>query len=110
MERYQVESSAKDAWAGPRLDTPMNEDRNQELRALGFCCLQPAKVRWLDGSEVTVTAHSYWDSKARSDDTPTKMRALRFYEVKRTGHSETEIISELELEKRMGLEQFQRLV
>lgn len=86
----------------------MNEYRNQEFRQLGFCCLQPTKVQFLDGSDAMVKAHSFLDSKERAGDTPGQMRALRFYEVRQLGA--TELVSELELEKRMGLEQFRKLV
>lgn len=86
----------------------MNEYRNQEFRQLGFCCLQPTKVQFLDASDAMVKAHSFLDSKERAGDTPGQMRALRFYEVQHPGGME--LVSELELEKRMGLEQFSKLV
>lgn len=86
----------------------MNEYRNQEFRRLGFCCLQPTKVQFLDGSDAMVIAHSFLDSKQRDGDAPSQTRALRFYEVRH--HGGIELISELELEKRMGLEQFRKLI
>lgn len=86
----------------------MNEYRNQEFRQLGFCCLQPTKVQFLDGCAAMVKAHSFLDSKERAGDTPSQTRALRFYEVQHPGGME--IIGELELEKRMGLEQFRKLI
>lgn len=86
----------------------MNEYRNQEFRQLGFCCLQPTKVQFLDGSNAMVKAHSFLDSKERAGDTPGQMRALRFYEVRQLRAMEH--VSELELEMRMGLEQFRKLV
>lgn len=75
---------------------------------MGFLCLQFTKVQFLDGSDAMVRAHSFLDSKERDGDTPSQMRALRFYEVQQLGAME--LVSELELEKRMGLERFRKLV
>jgi hypothetical protein len=88
----------------------MNEDRNQELRKLGFHCLQPTKVRFLDGAEVTVTAHSFCDGKERCSDRPADLRALRFYAIRQRVGGTLEIVNELALENRMGQERFRRLV
>lgn len=88
----------------------MNEDRNQELQKRGFHCLQPTKVRFLDGAEATVTAHSFRDGKERSGDLPADMRALRLYAIRQRAGRALEIVNELALENRMGQERFSRLV
>lgn len=94
--------------AGLRPDTKVTE-KNQQFRALGFRCLQSAEVRFLDGSAATVKAHSFRDSKMRSDDDAAQMREFRIYEVRREGKPGAELITERELELLMGLEEFSRL-
>lgn len=85
-------------------------ERNREFRALGFRCVQSAEVRFLDGSAATITAHSFRDSKMRSDDDAAQMREFRIYEVRREGKPGAELVTELELEGLTGQEQFSRLV
>lgn len=97
-----------DEWAGPRPVTEMTE-KNREFRALGFRCLHSTAVCFLDGSTAMVGAHSFRDSKMRSDDDVAPLRALRIYEVNRGGTPGTELVTELELEGLIGQEQFNRL-
>lgn len=84
-------------------------EKNQQFRALGFRCLQSVEVCFLDGSAVTIKAHSFRDSKMRSDDDPDQLRTLRIYEVWRGDKPGAELVTELELEALMGTEEFNRL-
>lgn len=84
-------------------------ERNLEFRALGFRCLQSVEVRLLDGSAATVKAHSFRDSKTRSDDDLNQLRALRIYEVRHGDEPGAELVTELELEALTGSEAFNRL-
>lgn len=84
-------------------------DKDLEFRALGFRCLEGTAICLLDGLPATVKAHSFRDSKMRSNDDPHQLRALRIYEVNRGGKQGVELVTELELEGLMGLEQFERL-
>lgn len=87
----------------------MNEYRIEEFRRLGFYCLRPTKVRFSDGSELTVKAHGFRDSKMLSEDDATQIRECRIYEVKRKEVPGVELVTEPELESLMGLEEFGKL-
>ena len=85
----------------------MEATREEVLRKLGFLCLEPTKVRFIDGTDAVVTAHSFCDGTEQ--EVASDVRARRFYSV--AGHTApTEIINELALESRMGRERFWRLL
>ena len=75
-----------------------------------FRCVQPTSVSF-DGSVATVTAFIYLEhlEKEYLDCTEHEKRAWKFYLVARKNQQAVELISELELEKRIGTEAFNQL-
>jgi len=90
----------------------MNKDENQikkqDLSKLKFLCLEPTQVK-LDGLDTTVKAFCYLDylEKEYPNCTEHEKRAWKFYSFGRA--KQIELISELELEKRIGTEVFTQL-
>src|SRR5882672_648168 len=104
------------------------KEKLQRLRALGFKCLEPRTVTLDDGSKVIVTANCHLENFERLGDSPRQKAALRFYSLKRDGNPNTtfrresfdaerevaqgertswvEMLSELQLETRIGRDQF----
>lgn len=85
-----------------------------DFAGLGFRCLEPTSVRFLDGSMHTVQAHSYLHSEEikNPDATLQQKRARKLYSVSTTPENQPsglEICDELDLEQRIGEASFKDL-
>lgn len=85
---------------------PFNH-QHEALRRRGFRCVEPTNIHLLSGADAIVQAQSYRSSEEQAGDTPRRKRALMLYELRT--ESGIEFIDDLELEERLGQEQFARL-
>lgn len=84
------------------------QNSKEQFRDLGFRCIAPTQVQ-MNGSPVTVTAFWYMIDleKEYPECTQHEKRAWKFYSIVR--EKRIELISELELEKRIGTDAFNQL-
>jgi hypothetical protein len=86
-------------------------DQKEYFRSLGFRCIEPIQVKFLDGSIAIVAAFGYLQhlEKEYPELTECDKRPWKLYAVARKNQIEDERINELELEKRIGIEAFNQL-
>lgn len=83
------------------IDEKEKDLRKQELRDLGFRCIEPTKVRFLDGSFQTVTAYVH---QVKASKTSKKV-----YNIESLKKGETKLIDESKLKELIGVEMFEQL-
>ena len=83
--------------------------RNLEFANLGFRCVEPANVLFLNGTKASVSAYGHRCSKDVPGLSPRERRALNMYAVRSDSVGPIEILDELELEEKLGKDSFDKL-